>query len=345
MPVVFREPDLDVTQPATAFFERDAGIALPAASLSDGVERWYPRADLLRSRRFDAHFVAEPERTGKTHLRFGNHRFGKEPAIGATLRADLRAGGGTAGNIGRDTLVHVVTDLDGITGVRNPLPGQGGMAPEALTQAKTYAPQAYRTQRRAVIAEDYARVAEQDAYVQRAVAEHMWFGSWHTVVVTVDGRDGRLVSEDIAFRDGLMQRLDTHRMAGVDLQLRDPLFLNLDLRLRACAAGGRFAADVKEALIDRFSAGRQSNGRPGFFHPDKLTFGQTLYVSEILAAAMEVDGVASVEIAHMRRWGEPGSDLEPMGQVTPGTSEVLRLENNPNLPEHGVFTCEVEGGL
>lgn len=346
--VVFREhydAGAELTQPATRLFERDAGAALPAVTLSDGVEEWHARADLLRSRRFDPHFVGEPERNGHLYLRFGNHRFGKEPGIGTPLTATLRTGGGPGGNIGRDALAHLVSDLDGIEGVRNPLPGSGGARPESLGTARAFAPQAYRTQRRAVIAEDYARVAEEVPDVQRAVAEHRCFGTWYTVVITVDGRDGRLVSEDAALRETLLDRLDTRRMAGVDLQLRDPIFLNLDLRLRACALPGRYASDLREALIDRFSSGRQKNGQQGFFHPDRLTFGQALFPSEIIAAAMEVDGVQSVEIAHLRRWGQPGSNLLSEGRITPGTAEVLRLDNNPSLPEHGVFACEVEGGL
>ena len=67
-------------------------------------------------------------------------------------------------------------DLAGVSGVRNLLPAVGGTRPESLAQARAYAPHAYRVQRRAVVAEDYARVAEEDPDVQRATAEHRWFG-------------------------------------------------------------------------------------------------------------------------------------------------------------------------
>ena len=50
-------------------------------------------------------------------------------------------------------------------------------------------------------------------------------------------------------------------------------FLNLDLYLKVCAEGGVFNADLREALIDRFSSGRRRDGQLGFFHPDNLTFG------------------------------------------------------------------------
>ncbi|WP_299621892.1 putative baseplate assembly protein [Pelagibius sp.] len=339
------EPGAAVDAPAADLLLQDARTALPAITLSDGTETWFPKLDLLRSGRFDPHFVVEPERDGSLHLRFGNGRYGKEPPTGTALVAELRQGGGPAGNIGAEALQHVASLLDGIDGLRNVLPASGGLAEESLQEAKAFAPYAYRQQRRAVIAEDYAAVAEEDADVQQATAEHRWFGSWYTVVVIVDGREGRLVSEDATFRQRLLDRLETRRMAGVDLQLRDPLFLNLDLYLTACARPDVFNADVREALIDRFSSGRRRDGQLGFFHPDNMTFGKALYLSEILAAAMEVDGVVSVEIGHLRPWGQEGVSYLPAGIVEPGQGEVLRLENNPSLPEHGVFDCEVQGGL
>ena len=346
--LAFREPydhGAAIALPAAALLVRDPGAALPAITLTDGAEDWLPQIDLLRSRQFDPHFVAEPERDGHVYLRFGNDRYGRAPSVGATLTATLRQGGGSTGNIGADTLAHVETGLSGITLVRNPLPATGGSQPESLDQARAFAPSAYRVQRRAVVAQDYAEVAQEDPDVQRAVAEHFFFGSWYTVIVTVDGRDGRLVTRDDDFRRRLMDRLDTRRMAGVDLQLRDPTFLNLDLRLHACAGPGRFRADVRAALLDRFTSGRRRNGLPGFFHPDNQTFGKPLYMSEILAAAMEVDGVASAEITRVGPWGHDEIDYRGQGMILPGPGEVVRLENNASLPEHGVFSCLVEGGL
>ena len=347
-PLVFREPFEPGTagsQPAVRLLSQELRATLPAMLLTDGTETWFPKLDLLRSGRFDPHFVAEPERDGSTHLRFGNGRYGKVPPTGTALAASLRQGGGPAGNIGAGALRHVASTLIGIEGLRNILPASGGQAAESLDEAKAFAPYAYRVQRRAVVAEDYAAVAQEDPDVQQATAEHRWFGSWYTVVVIVDGREGRLVSEDAVFRQRLLARLETRRMAGVDLQLRDPRFLNLDLYLKVCAKGGVFNADLREALIDRFSSGRRRDGLLGFFHPDNLTFGQTLYLSEVLAAAMEVDGVASVEIGHLHPWGQETGDYLTAGIIAPGQGEVLRLENNPSLPEHGVFDCEVHGGL
>ena len=62
----------------------------------------------------------------------------------------------------------------------------GGTDFEDVEAARRDAPQAFRTQERAVTAADYAAAAERRADVQRAAATFRWTGSWHTVFVTAD---------------------------------------------------------------------------------------------------------------------------------------------------------------
>ena len=70
--------------------------------------------------------------------------------------------------------------------MRNPLPAAGGVDPEAEADVRRNAPQAFRTQERAVTPEDYAAVSERYDGVSRAAATLRWTGSWYTVFVTVD---------------------------------------------------------------------------------------------------------------------------------------------------------------
>lgn len=60
--------------------------------------------------------------------------------------------------------------------------------------------------------------------------------------------------------------------------------------LQICVASGYFAADVKTALLEAFTATVDRHGRPGFFHPDGFTFGTPLYLSAVVARAMAVAG-------------------------------------------------------
>ena len=42
-------------------------------------------------------------------LRFGDNRFGERPGAGAVLMATYRVGNGVEGNVGRETVAHIIS--------------------------------------------------------------------------------------------------------------------------------------------------------------------------------------------------------------------------------------------
>ena len=344
---------------ASAALQQDARVARPshmrlqaddASLFGDQPDptsaAWTPVRDLLGSERFAREFVVETENDGSAWLRFGDNRFGAAPPAGQRLLARYRLGGGTRGNVGADAISALVSDdaalTLGVVGLRNPLPAQGGAEAEALDAIRLNAPEAFRTQERAVTTEDYARAAERHHEVQRAVARLRWTGSWHTVFLMVDRRGGRAVDE--AFKTELRSFLERFRLAGHDLAFADPVHVPLDIQLQVCAHKAYFATDVKAALIATFSAGQTRDGTPGFFHPDRYTFGTPLYLSAVVAAAMAVAGVASVQVKRFQRWGRKPNGERDAGLIGIGTLEVLRVDSDPSFHENGQISFVVEGG-
>ncbi|MGB9739737.1 MAG: putative baseplate assembly protein [Chloroflexus sp.] len=330
----------DRTTPASRLVSAAApALTLPAVELASPSGVWRPVPDLLGSNRFQTEFVGELENDGRLFLRFGDGRTGRAPVIGEGLVAHYRVGGGSAGNIGADALAHIVTNESGIRAVRNPLPALGGSEPEALEAIRQSASQAFRRQERAVTPADYAAMAERHPAVQRAMATRRWTGSWYTIFITVDRRGGLPV--DTAFEADLRAFLERYRMAGQDIEIDGPVYVPLDLAFVICVESGYFAANVKVALLERFSA-RQ------FFHPDNFTFGQPLYLSHIIAAAMSIPGVRWIETAGTRvrfqRWGKPPRGELANGQLDVGRREIIRCDNDPNRPEHGRIEFIMEGG-
>ena len=237
-----------------------------------------------------------------------------------------------------------------LQGVRNPLPAFGGTDPEALEEVRQYAPQAFRRQERAVTEEDYAMVTERHPAVQRAVTTRRWTGSWHTMFITVDRKKGLPV--DAPFEAELRLFLERFRLAGHDIEIDAPRFVALDLRLTVCVKPGYFRSDVQEALLQRFSRHLLADGTLGFFHPDNFTFGQTLYLSDVIAAAMAVTGVQWVDIApaqgkdhRFQRWGQVANGEFDAGKITLDRLEIARLDNDPSQAENGYIEFYMEGGL
>ena len=309
---------------------------------------WFPQRDLLNSKHNDEHFVVEIESDGIASLRFGNDTEGQRPEPETEFIATYRIGNGPSGNIGANTLHHLVSNAPDITAdkikrIWNPLPAIGGVEQESMQVVRMRAPIAFRRQERAVTLADYEEVSKRcSSEIQRSTASLRWTGSWRTVFLTVDRMGGKQIDEE--FEKQLRNCLEKYRMAGQDLEVDGPEFVSLEIEMTVCVNPNYFKSDVKAALLDLFSDRLLPNGKPGVFHPDNFSFGQTVYLSPLYAAAQQTEGVESVSITKFQRQGI--DDNKPMddGKLLLGRLEIARLANDPNFPEHGVFKLNMEGG-
>lgn len=338
------------------------GDVRPAITLDfpqvPGGEVWTAERDLLQAGPSEPAFVVETEDDGTTFLRFGDGVLGRLPEVTddpqKPPRALYRVGNGATGNVGQDAIAHAVfqspsaaTGFQQIVGVRNPLAARGGLDPESIEQVRMNAPQAFHAvQERAVNDDDYAAIAERHPDVLKAVATRRWTGSWYTIFLSVERKGGKRV--DDAFKRDLRGFLERYRLAGQDVEIEQPEFVPLDIALAVCIDTGYFRADVIQALDDALSNRDLPDGRRGFFHPDNFTFGQPVYLSGIVAAAMQVAGVKWIDPtkSRFRRFWEDRGDSELVdGKIAIGRLEVARLDNDPNFPEFGTLNFDATGGL
>ncbi|HYN19748.1 MAG TPA: putative baseplate assembly protein [Thermoanaerobaculia bacterium] len=351
-------PDGYKARPAAELSPGSPQDARPAVVLreviegeTEGTPVWNSQPDLLASDRFARELVVEQDEVGRAQLRFGDDVYGLAPDDGTVFSADYRIGNGRDGNVGRGALVQMVIPSSlgsasslgaGIREVRNPLPAAGGREPQSLEEVRQFAPQAFRIQERAVTEDDYAKMAERHAEVQKAAATFRWTGSWHTVFLTVDRKGGLPVDAD--FERRLRAHMDRYRMAGVDLEVDAPRFVALDVTLHVCVKTGYLRGQVKAELLARLGSRDLPGGGHGLFHPDDWTFGQPVYLSRLYAAASAVDGVQSVEVLRFQRRGRPSHQPIDDGFLPLGRLEIARLDNDPNRQENGLLELVVGGG-
>ncbi len=340
-------------QSARAAQAPDAARARAAVELDDGTRTWRARTDLLGSSALDAHLVVEPEddllggEAVVAWLRLGDGTFGRAPAVGADVTADYRVGGGAGGNVAPGVLTEPLLRPDGtdpfgggVAAVWNPLAATGGVDPESSAAVRQLAPASIVEQRRAVVTDDHRVVAEQVPGVQRAAARRRWTGSWHAVEVMVDSlqAEGTATPEDPTLPTRVLQRLEGRRMAATDVEVARPLWVPLLLELSGCAAPGYRAATVAAGIRGLLSARLLPDGTRGLFHPDRLTFGTPLRLSEVVSAAMAVPGVGWIEVTQLRRLTDTdaaAAEHLATGVLTVGTREVIRCDSDPNQPEFG----------
>lgn len=318
------------------------------ADLRGMLECWVPQPDLLGSGPDDRHFVVEIDNDGVAYLRFGDDEFGQRPTPGTAFFAVYRVGNGITGNVGADAITLLISrsTLSGPTlSVRNPLPATGGLAPEPIASARLKAPGQFRRDiQRAIIGADYAEIVQREfaAQIQHSAAELAWTGSWYEAEVAVDPKT--IESADATLIDSIATRLERYRRIGHDLHVEGAQYVPLDIELTICVKADYLRGHVKAALLDVFSNRSRRNSELGFFHPDRLTFGDGVYLSEIVAAAQAVEGVDSAVVTRLQRLFEAPNHEIDNGVLPLGPFEVAQVDNDPNYPEHGRFALVMQGG-
>jgi predicted phage baseplate assembly protein len=195
---------------------------------------------------------------------------------------------------------------------------------------------------RAITAEDYAELAQQNTKVQRAACELRWIGSWYEARVAIDPKNSE--EADAALLAEIEGYLYKYRRMGHDLAVVPTRYVSLDVALEICVMPSFARGHVKAELLKVFSNRRLIDGRLGFFHPDNLSFGDGIYLSRIVAAAMAVEGVETVKVLKLKRLHEPDSGALESGMLSLGGIEIAQLDNDPNFPENGKFELTMRGG-
>jgi Baseplate J-like protein len=340
-PLTFAVP-FDASAPASTFLAPSA-VPTPLLCVHDERQRqWDVLDDLLSSHESDLALVPEIERDGTVFLRFGDGEYGMSPDAAASFQAYYRVGNGSMGNIGHDTLAHIVTNVPGIREVRNPLAAAGGRDPETMEHIRQRAPFAFRTQLRAVTEDDYGVMAQIDPAIREARGTLRWTGSWYTAFVSVDAASGDVPSA--ALVASTKNRLNLLRMTGVDLEVEGAVIVGLRIEMDICVGADHFRGDVRDAIMRVFTTGNQCSGQLGILNPENFTFGETIYTSPLIAAAQAVDGVSSATLTVFQRMDDPLFDGSAQGFLTMHRLEIARCDNDPNRLDHGIFVLHMDGG-
>ena len=281
---------------------------------------------------------------GGDSVRFGDGAFGERPPTGAAFELTYRVTAGQAGNVAADSITTVPDAVSGVLlSATNPFAATGGEDEETLDHVRATAPHAFRARQfRAVRAEDYERTAEELDWVLDAGASTRWTGSWLSVFTTAQPRAGGQPS--VREHAGLIGLLGRRRIAGYEVFTPGPRYVGLDLIVVVCAHSWALRGEVEAAVLAELGTGALCDGRPGFFAPGQLRFGAPLERSELEAAIQRAVGVAGVLSVSYRRRGYVPDFVAMPEVVAVGREEIIRVDNNPSLVEHGSIRVIVEGG-
>lgn len=322
----------------------DSAEIRQALALLQERSRWESRSHLLDSRPHDRHFTIEMDNDRRAHLRFPHER--KNSAASRELFwIEYRVGNGTAGNVGAGSIRHMVyrtTPVTGIARVWNPLPADGGTAPETLQHARLHAPRQHLKKRRAVIGADYREIVLRDfpREVQAVAVQLKEFSTWTEVSIAVE----LMADVDPGFlQNRILPAVEKVKRIGHRVTVRPPVKVPLEIGLLVCVEDGYLRGHVREELFRVFSHDEFPDGQRGFFHADNFVMGGPIYLSRIVSAARSVSGVQNVTVTSFQRKGAGDRGERASGVMAFSAFEVAVLENDGVDPQSGRLELEMRG--
>lgn len=261
--------------------------------------------------------------------------------------------------------------------------------PRAMEEARSAGPRLIAEQHRMVTLANHAEMLEGHPLVALARARLVWSGAWPTILVSVLLEDGidldeplhrgaeasvpkdlrvelwaatsayhtarRLplppVDAALTSRRILRGLIEEYRMVGTEVFLEAAKAAPIALTLSVQAQPGYFRSELKQALAQVFA-----DDQGGFFEIGRLDFGQALYASDVIEAAMAVEGVAVACLNRFRRIGKGYPDQSGDGVIAVEPDEYIECRSTyvPSDgsvgsarrvgPEHGALRIVVHGG-
>lgn len=268
-----------------------AGNALGAADTLtvrvDGV-RWPETDDLTQAGPNDQLHSTTVASDGSVSVGFGDGVHGSRLPTGQeNVTATYRIGGGAAGNVLAGQISQLASRPLGVNAVTNPLPTTGGADGDTAADVRTNAALPCLALDRLLSVRDYADFTTARAGIGKAAAAALTDGRRELIYLTIAGIDDAPLDES--------DLLVTELRAAL-AELGDP-FLPVrvavrDLLLLVLSAGIKVSTGYSYDLVE--PAVRAAALAAGGFASQAL--GQSVYLSQIVAAMQAVPGVDYVDV-------------------------------------------------
>ena len=298
------------------------------------IEAWTLQESLAFSREGQRDYVVEIDEEDKATIVFGDGAFGAVPANGATITATYRVGGGSKGNVIANSIQTIVAAPQLVligAKVTNKLPATGGAERESIAHAALHAPAVFRSQKRAVTAEDYQALALDFQGVGKVRAVP---ANWNTVTLYVSPSGGGQVSD--VLRANLLAYFEDKRAIATLVEIEDVDYVSIYVSAEVGVKSYYSQEEIKEKV--QAAAG-------ALLAYENVDFAQILYLSKFYEAIEAIEGVAFVTITEYRRAGPAGPLEEKEGKLVMGDNEIPKIPDGPGEEAYaGGIRVTVTGG-
>jgi len=248
-------------------------------------------------------FQAKTYVTGDTSVQFGDGIFGALVPSEAAISVTYRVGGGSAGNIGLNTISTTITGL--VETISSPITvqvtnttsvGQGGQDAETLNQARVNIPYYTRTNDRAVTLDDYQTIAQQYsnaqygsvAYARSTVRTEnaLLEGNIVSIYAWTTGPGGGLIPLGGQLKGAVRDYMQTKAVGTDYVQMLDGTSRPVPISLQFAVLPGFSISDIKSLVVQTI-ASQITALRPG----DPVIY------SDLVSALVNTAGVDNLVMA------------------------------------------------
>lgn len=275
------------------------------------VEEWTLRESLVFSHEMQHDFIIEIDENEQAVIHFGDNKFGAIPPVGAVIRASYRIGGGQAGNTGPNTIETIVDAPElALIGaaVTNPNAATGGGDREDIDEAVAHAPSVFRTNKRAVTADDYEALALSFQGVGKVRATST---NWNTVNLFVAPEGGGQVSDIL--RANLIAHFEDKRHMSTIIEINDVDYIPVYVTAEIGVEGYYLPDDIAE---------KAKKAGAALLDFDAVDFGYILYLSKFYEELEKIPGIAYVNITEFRKEGQADGLVDSSGKIIVKSSEI-----------------------
>jgi predicted phage baseplate assembly protein len=313
---VTNTPVMHLDSPLTAVTAGGTKVTISSVRLEidegQGFNVWQEVDDFFSSKPNDRVFTID-RNTGVITLGDGEH--GQIASINpANTTSNVvarwyRAGGGSNGNVGANTITQIQTSLPGIKSAINYEAATGGTDEETVAAAKQRAQSALQSKNRAVTAGDYEYLASQapGANVRRTRALPLYHPDFPagqvpgvvTMIVVPNSEDPNPMPNNTTLQ-AVCVYLGQHRLLTSELYVVGPVYRKIKVAVQLVVQPGADLATVKNAA---------QNSLATFFHPltggnDRTgwPFGGEIYYSDVYRRILDVDSVLRIQDNQLLIW-------------------------------------------
>ncbi len=218
-------------------------------------------------------FTLDERPDGTPFITFGDGIFGRKLSSGELITITYRSGGGSVGNITKQTLNTLIDSNPIVSSVNNAADFSGGADEQSIDQLRQLIPASLRTLDRAVAAQDYSDLLVANfsqVFAASAEANLTQPGIDLNIYVVPQGIGITSIVDNVSLKNTLSSFIDRRKMVTTQFQILDAFgvdtLISLEVFIADTASKTNVTRAIQTALTDYFSltTGGSSGAGIGF---------------------------------------------------------------------------------